>query len=236
MTNLRTYFDHARRLYVKRIYADHNSAAMVKRELGRLLAQIQATDFVLNVGAGHGRIHPLAKNLDIFPGVDIDYVCTADNIPINDGTVDLIITQEAFEHISNPTESIREIHRVLKPHGRLFFQVPFIIGYHPGPTDYWRFTKEGICHFVEINGFEIEIQGVTVGSASGFYRVSVEFFAILFSGPLQSLYLPLKGIFSLLLYPIKWLDAYTRLSAQNDRIAGGYYCIARKCGKQLWNS
>lgn len=233
MTHLRKYIDHVRRFYVKHIYADHNSAAVVKRELGGLLAQIQANDFVLNVGAGHGRIHPLVRNLDIRPGVDIDYVCTADSIPINDGVVDLVITQEVFEHISNPVDSIREIHRVLRPEGRLFFQVPFIIGYHPGPTDYWRFTKEGIRHFIEANGFVIQTQGVTVGSASGFYRVAVEFFAIMFSGPVRSLYLPIKGIVALIFYPIKWLDAYTKLSAQNDRIAGGYFCIARKRAREL---
>jgi hypothetical protein len=58
--------------------------------------------------------------------------------------------------------------------------------------------------------------------------MAVEFFAIVVSGPFEKLYIPSKALFSLLLFPIKWLDGWTALSRQNDRIAGGYYVIARK--------
>ena len=47
----------------------------------------------------------------------------------------------------NSTEAIKECYRILKNDGKIYFQVPFIVGYHPGPTDFYRFTKEGIKNF-----------------------------------------------------------------------------------------
>ncbi len=35
------------------------------------------------------------------------------------------------------------------PDGTLYVQLPLVIGHHPGPTDFWRFTREGIVHVVE---------------------------------------------------------------------------------------
>ena len=116
----------------------------------------------------------------------------------------------------------------VKKGGIIYFQVPFIIGYHPGPTDFIRFTKEGITNFLEQSGFIVNKTEITVAGATGFYRVSVEFFAILFSGPVNQLYMPLKGIFAVLLYPVKFLDPWFRISKQKNRIPGGYYAIATK--------
>jgi hypothetical protein len=69
---------------------------------------------------------------------------------------------------------------------------------------------------------------ISVGGATGYYRISVEFFAILVSGPIKFIYMPAKGIFSLLLYPLKYLDFWFDLSEQRDRISGGYYAVAIK--------
>ena len=77
-------------------------------------------------------------------------------------------------------------------------------------------------------GFKVEKVEITIAGAWGFYAVAVEFFSILFSGPISVLYIPMKGFFSILLYPIKFIDFWFRLSKQKDRIAGGYYAIGSK--------
>lgn len=214
--------------FVGLVYADHNRSGAVRRALAAALAAMPADGFGLNVGAGHTRIDPRMRNLDIFAGPNIDYVGRAEAIPLPDASVDLVITQEVLEHVADPFKAITEIQRVLKPGGTLYLQLPFIIGYHPGPTDFWRFTREGIVRLVEISGLQCQEVGVAVGASTGFYRVAVEYFAILFSVPLPPLYMPLKALFALLLYPIKWLDALTAFSKQTDRVAGGYYIVARK--------
>ena len=213
---------------VEKIYADHNQSNYVKSEIDKLLKQYDDKTFVLNIGSGNKRLAPHVKNLDIIKDLNVDYVCSADKIPIESNSVDLIITQEAFEHIPNSAEAIKECYRILKNDGKIYFQVPFIIGYHPGPTDFFRFTKEGIEKFLKDVGFKIEKIEITVAGATGFYRILVEFMAILFSGPISFLYIPFKGIFSVLFYPLKLLDFWFRLSTRRDKIPGGYYAIGKK--------
>ena len=99
---------------------------------------------------------------------------------------------------------------------------------HPGPRDFVRWSRGGICELVQCVGFECQEVGISVGPATGFYRIAVEFWAVLFSGVWSELYLPVKGLVALLLAPLKLLDALMIRSPKADRIAGGYYVIARK--------
>jgi SAM-dependent methyltransferase len=217
-----------KKYYTSLVYADHNRSKKVRNTLHEILALQNSSNFILNIGSGTDRIAPNIKNLDIIKGPSVDYVGSAENIPLDDEVVDLVITQEAFEHIKNPVKAINECFRVLKKGGFIYFQVPFIIGYHPGPTDFIRFTKEGVEDFLRNAGFSIKKIEISVGGATGYYRISVEFFAILFSGPIKQFYIPAKGFFSLLLYPLKYLDFWFNLSDQRDRIPGGYFAIAVK--------
>ena len=226
----RNTYGRIRSRFVGLVYADHNRSTSVRRAIVAALAGLPADGVGLNVGAGGTIIDPRVRNLDIADGPNIDYVGRAEAIPLPDSSVDLVLTQETLEHVADPFKAVQEIGRVLKPGGILYLQVPFIIGYHPGPTDFWRFTREGVVRLVEVAGLECKEVGVTVGASTGFYRTSVEFFAILMSVPVPPLYAPLKAIFALLLYPLKMLDLVTRYSHQSDRVAGGYYVLASKTG------
>ena len=221
-------FSSLRMKFVKTIYGDHNSSINVKRALKKCLSKLGTEEFGLNVGAGLTNVDERIRNLDIFPGQHIFYVAKAESIPEKDNFFALVITQEVLEHVQDPFKAISEIYRVMKPGGILYCQLPFIIGYHPGPTDYWRFTKEGISELITRTGFSIIEINISVGTASGFYRIFVEFLAILISIPLPFLYIPFKAFFSLLFYPIKLLDFLFKFSKQKDRIPGGYYIIAQK--------
>lgn len=217
-----------RERFVGRIYATHNRSATVEKALASVLARLSNGERGLNVGAGKTRLHPRLVNLDVSPGPNVDCCASAEAIPFADSSFAIVVSQETLEHVQDPWLAVREIHRVLKVGGTFYCQVPFVIGYHPGPTDFWRFTKEGIRELVERAGFVCSDIGIAVGPATGFYRIAVEFVAVAASGIWSGLYYPAKGAGAFLFYPLKWLEPLLLRVAQADRIAGGYYVIARK--------
>jgi SAM-dependent methyltransferase len=217
-----------RRRFVGAIYATHNRSPAIRQALRKCLARIKDGEVGLNVGAGSTNLHPGLINLDILPGPNIHCCAQAEYLPFANSVFSIILTQETLEHVRDPWRAICEMYRVLQEDGTLYCQLPFIIGYHPGPTDFWRFSKEGIRTLVEHAGFICEEIDVAVGPATGFYRVAVEFLSVLLSRPLTCLYYPIKGLIAVLFYPIKWLDRLLLNAKHVDRIAGGYYIVARK--------
>ena len=217
-----------RSFFVKMVYADHNRSSIVVKSIQRCISELPPDGVGLNLGSGSINFDKKIRNLDIYPGKNIYYVARAESIPEKDNFFDLVITQEVLEHVQDPFKAMNEIFRVLKPNGILYCQLPFIIGYHPGPTDFWRFTKEGIEEIINRNGFEINEVGISVGGATGFYRISVEFFSVLLSVIIPPFYHVFKAFFAIVFFPINWLDIIINLSSQKDRIPGGYYIIAKK--------
>ena len=85
--------------------------------------------------------------------VSVDKYDTSDAIDRNDDIEKLEFADETFdaavcwsvlEHVPNPTKAIQELHRVLKPGGLIWIQLPFLYPYHPDPHDYWRVTPSGL--------------------------------------------------------------------------------------------
>lgn len=215
-------------LFVKKIYADHNDSKTVRSAINRILEELPVNGKGLNIGAGMTRIDHRIKNMEMQEGPGIDYVGNVESIPLRDGVFDIVISQEVLEHVKNPGKAMSEIRRVLKKGGLAYIQLPFTIGLHPCPHDFWRFSKEGIEALVLSADMQIIESGISVGSATGFYRIAVEFFSILFSLIVPRAYKVFKALFAILLYPIKFLDPLMNLSVERNRIAGGYYIICRK--------
>jgi len=65
--------------------------------------------------------------------------------------VDGVTVGQAF-HWCKQDDTLREIHRVLRPDGVLLVSCPFYFHIHSYPSDYWRFTPEGIRLLLE--GFD----------------------------------------------------------------------------------
>ncbi len=217
------------RFLVKSVWAAQKHSPSVNAVLGRLKANLSETGWGLNLGAGETKLHDRILNLDVFLADHIDVVNQGTRLPFRDNSLDLVISQEVLEHVDDPFCYISEAQRVLKPGGVFYCQLPFIIGYHPGPTDFWRFTRESYAKMFDAPQWEIVELDLSLGHGSGFYRILVEFMAVTASIVHRRLYLPAKGLSSVLFSPLQLLDRLTKYSHEKDRIPGGYYCIAKKC-------
>jgi SAM-dependent methyltransferase len=217
-----------RKGFVRSVWATHNDSKPIRAALKEVLGNLNAGDLGLNVGCGETQIHPQVLGLDLHPGGCTSCIADGLNLPFEDSAFQLVLSQEFVEHVSNPTQAVAEMKRVLAPGGTLYLQVPFVIGYHPGPDDYWRFSHTGIRQLVEQAGLVCERVEIAVGAGTGFYRIFVEFVAGLFGRIHHSLYLPSKAGTALVFYPIKWLDSWLDGGQIRSRIPGGHFAIGRK--------
>jgi ubiquinone/menaquinone biosynthesis C-methylase UbiE len=51
-------------------------------------------------------------------------VAGAGDLPFADGSFDLVTSNMVFEHLEDPDRAIREIRRILRPHGRILLHTP----------------------------------------------------------------------------------------------------------------
>lgn len=205
----------------------HDSPA-VKQEISGLMATLVNGENALNVGSGESDLHSQLINFDIERSGVTDCVGDALRLPFPGNTFRLVMSQEAMEHVPDPFRAVREMGRVLKSDGVLYLQVPFVLGYHPDPEDYWRFTHSGVRRLIEQAGLKVERVEPSLAAGTGLHRILVEFAAGFVARIVPGAYLPTKGGMAILFYPLRWLDGWFGAGAERDRIAGGYFGIGRK--------
>lgn len=87
--------------------------------------------------AGASPVEPVDGRVS---GIDFE----KDPLPYEDASVDTVILANTLEHIYNHRYLVGECARVLKQSGTLIGFVPFFVGYHPDPEDYFRYTKTAL--------------------------------------------------------------------------------------------
>lgn len=85
----------------------------------------------------------------------IDVFYDGKKLPFPDADFDSVLSSEVFEHIFNLPDIIREIHRVMKPGGKLLITCPFVWNEHEVPHDYARYTKFALYDMMEKSGFRV---------------------------------------------------------------------------------
>lgn len=144
--------------------------AMVRRELGDL-----TPGRALDVGCGMGGNTAVLRDLgwDV-TGLDYSPVALeaaharglalvrgdARRLPFDDGTFDLVISTDAWEHVEQDDAVAAEAHRVLRPGGVLFVAVPagmdlwsdhdVALGHHR------RYERDQLLTLIERHGFEVD--------------------------------------------------------------------------------
>lgn len=92
-------------------------------------------------------IHQTKNKADIF--------YDGKSFPLESESFDSVVSNQVLEHVFEPHEFLREIHRVLKPKGKLLLTIPFVWDEHEQPYDYARYSYFGLKHLLEKNNFRI---------------------------------------------------------------------------------
>lgn len=90
-----------------------------------------------------------ASDLSLSP---IDF--EKDTLPYEKNSVDTALMCNILEHIYHYDHLLSEVSRILRPEGKLIGFVPFWVGYHPDPHDYFRYTHEALAKMLAEAGFE----------------------------------------------------------------------------------
>lgn len=95
----------------------------------------------------------LAADIDGEPDLRIE---PGAPLPVESRSIDAVVSFQVLEHVRDVPFYLGECRRVLRPGGKLFLSTHGTWPYHPHPTDFWRWTKEGLVVTVEAAGFATE--------------------------------------------------------------------------------
>jgi len=123
---------------------------------------LEARGLVLDIGGGRRQTYlqyahsDLVRvvTMDIEPGPKVDVVASATNMPLDRDSMDSVICFNVLEHIFDHRAALAEICRVMKPAGELYGWVPFTIGVHGAPNDYFRYTSSSLEKLLLESGLE----------------------------------------------------------------------------------
>lgn len=138
-------------------------------QAGRRCLQIGVKE---DAGAKFG---PNWESVDLYDDRSfIDHHYDVRNMGFANDTFDAIAAISILEHIPDPWNAIKELHRVLKPGGEIYVTMPMTYPYHESPEDYWRATPEGLAHWMG-DGFERTAGGAVFWTRSPL-AISAQYF------------------------------------------------------------
>lgn len=203
-------------------------SAASRRRIPLFVEHLGPDATILNLGSGRTNFGTRVVNLDIGAFHHVDVVAVGERLPVQDASLDGVITQGVLEHVPDLRTTLAEIDRVLRPGGLVYHEAPFIQGYHASPNDFRRFTAVGMRELAP--GYQVLEQGVAVGPSSAMLWVASEYLALLFSLGNETLLKIGRRGFPWLLSPLKLADAWLEGHPQADLIASAFYIVARKPG------
>jgi SAM-dependent methyltransferase len=92
--------------------------------------------------------------IDVVPGPAVDFVCDIHDVSaLPQRYFDVIVCTQVLEHVARPVNALRQMAKLLKPGGALICTVPLLSQVHYVPTDFQRFTADGLRLALEDAGF-----------------------------------------------------------------------------------
>jgi SAM-dependent methyltransferase len=164
------------RLDPPRFHSRWHHLRALRRALERESGSLPRDGTLLDLGCGEMPYRPvLEPSVARYVGADLPrnaraevHLDDAGRVSMPDGSVDIVLSSQVLEHVPSPQDYLREARRLLKPGGALLLSTHGYWMYHPDPTDYWRWTRDGLVREIESAGFRVQsVKGVMNLAASG---------------------------------------------------------------------
>lgn len=116
--------------------------------------------------------HWIAVDLfDDSPLIDFQY--DVHDMNFESDSFDIVVCNAVLEHVPWPQKAIGELHRVLKPMGHIYVDLPWVQPFHEMPKDFWRATPDGLrvwmAEFQEICCAHFSIDGSALYTGVFYY-------------------------------------------------------------------
>jgi len=180
---------------------------------------------ILHAGSGTKVLEKNCTNVDMLALTGVDVVADLTALPFDDDSFDAATSEQVFEHLENPTKAAAELMRVVRPGGLIHIATPFLYPWHPSPSDYSRWTCEGLASLFP--GCAVVEKGVLAGPFSAFAAFKASFLATIFSFGSRTLQGILQYFFLILLIPVKLLDIVFARFPNAELCAAAVYVVVR---------
>lgn len=155
-------------------------------------------------------------SVDIYASKNVDVICDAHYLPLRDSFYDGVWIQAVLEHVVEPNQVVKEIHRVLKTNGVVYAETPFMQPVHEGAYDFTRYTVTG--HRYLFKNFSLLDMGGFDGPEK-FFALSFRY--LIWSITRSRIIATLFGVMlHILLRPLKFLTSKATLY---DASSGVYF-------------
>jgi SAM-dependent methyltransferase len=184
------------------------------------------TGKIVNIGSGPRRIRKDIVNVDMTPYEAVDVVGDATHLPFDSGTVYMIICDNVLEHVVDPSTAVREVERVLAPGGVAYFSTPYLYPFHGSPSDYYRWTHEGLK--VLLKDYKLLEIGVRGGAMSSLTIQLANIAGRITCLGSERAYWMLSNAFLVLFSPLKLFDVVLNFFPFGSHTASVFYCVVEK--------
>jgi SAM-dependent methyltransferase len=150
----------------------------------------------------------------------LDYTCRLEDLPMADGTYDLVLCSQVLEHIPDPLVVLREIRRVLKPGGQAWISAPLFYQEHEVPYDFYRYTQYAWRRMAAEAGFTVE----SLEWLEGYYG-TVSYQLMMASNGLPMVWLPVRIACFALALVFGFLDIKFKITRTG--MPKNYCCVLR---------
>jgi SAM-dependent methyltransferase len=161
---------------------------------------------------------------DVYWGDRVNVMADGHDLPFLSESFDAVVCQAVLEHVVSPWRCVEEMHRVLRPDGVIFVDVPFLWPVHMGAYDYTRFTLTGVR--LLCRGFDELRADISAGPGQTLALTTSQFFKSFSHSRIWSAFVAV--VIPWFLFWMRYCDSFLNNKPQAADGACGLFFIGRK--------